>query len=394
VTTPTWLIAEREFRAYTATASFWIALAVGPLMMAAGLGLTALATAPRPPITVAVHADDPALAREAMTALAGAAAIEGRRLVPTTDAAAAPARMEVVRGAGGAIDAEFSAGFPLSASGMALIASWTDREEAARRLRAAGIEAPPPTARARVAADPGGAEGGPLSRFCLVMILWLTLTGSLGMLLQAVVRERANRALESLLAAARPWEIMLGKLGGVGAVSVLVLCAWLASAAAFAALGHDRGGVALRAIGALAAPAALARAGAIYLLAYGFYGLVTFGVGAAARDSASAQNLSRPMFAVLLAAFFAALAGAFGLAGALAWLVYIPPFTPFMLLLEPPGAMSAPAQLAAVGLLIAATAIAGVLAAGRVTLGGDRGVAKLRTRVAYGPAGGANWPGS
>src|SRR5206468_8253804 len=36
---PLWLIAGREFRAYTATASFWVALAIGPLAMSGVLGL-------------------------------------------------------------------------------------------------------------------------------------------------------------------------------------------------------------------------------------------------------------------------------------------------------------------------------------------------------------------
>jgi hypothetical protein len=94
----------------------------------------------------------------------------------------------------------------------------------------------------------------------------------------------------------------------------------------------------------------LARAAIIYPLAFAFYGLVTVAVGAAARDTAAAQNLSRPMFTVLLAAFFAALAAAGG-AGNLGFLTFLPPFTPFMLLLQAPGEMPLAGQLAAVVLL-------------------------------------------
>lgn len=47
MTSAAWLIAGREFRAYVATASFWIALAVGPLIM--GVGMMALAHKPAPP---------------------------------------------------------------------------------------------------------------------------------------------------------------------------------------------------------------------------------------------------------------------------------------------------------------------------------------------------------
>ena len=369
MTAPAWLIAEREFRAYTATASFWIALAVGPLLMAGGLGLAALAGAPAPPVAVAVGANDAALAHSARIALREAAGLEGRRYGPANGAAAA-ASLVIARGAGG-ITADFSAGFPLSASGRALVARAIERDEALRLLAATGADARPMPVLEMRSEGVLTADTGALSRFCLVMILWMTLTGSLGMLLQAVVRERTNRALEGLLAAARPWEIVAGKLAGVGAVSALVLIAWLASAGGFAAASHDAGGIVQTAIGGLADPRALARALAIYVLAYGFYGLVTVGVGASARDSAAAQNLSRPMFAVLLAAFFAALAGVSGAAGRLDWLLYVPPFTPFMLLLKAPGTLPVTSQIIAVGLLISATAVAGRLAIGRLTLSGD-----------------------
>jgi ABC-2 type transport system permease protein len=178
------------------------------------------------------------------------------------------------------------------------------------------------------------------------------------MLLQAVVRERTNRALESLLAAARPWQIVFGKLIGVGAVSLLVLGTWLGSTALLAPLTPTTGGYAGTLIHGLADPALLLRAAAVYVAAFAFYGLTTVAVGAAARDAAAAQNLSRPMFTVLLAAFFAALAAVGGGAGQLAWLVYVPPFAPFMLLLEPPGTYSLSTEVVALVLMGVATMIA------------------------------------
>jgi ABC-2 type transport system permease protein len=209
---------------------------------------------------------------------------------------------------------------------------------------------------------------GAAARFGLVMLLWLTLTGSLGMLLNAVVRERANRALEMLLGAARPVDIVFGKLVGVGAVSLLVLSVWL-GAAALAPLAPGASGPTAAVLAALGDPAVLARAGVVYVAGYAFYGLLTIAIGAAARDSAQAQNLSRPMFAVLLAAFFASLASVAGAASQLNWLVWAPPFTPFMLLLEPPSAIS-PAQLAiSLGVLAASAALCAVAAMRRLSLG-------------------------
>ena len=108
----------------------------------------------------------------------------------------------------------------------------------------------------------------------------------------------------------------------------------------------------------------LARAAAIYVLAFGFYGLTTVAIGALARDNADAQNLSRPMFATLLVVFFTAMASAAG-AHSLSWLVYLPPFTPFMLLMRPAAPMS---QAIALGLLALSTVAAGRLAIAAVSL--------------------------
>ncbi len=399
MTPPVWLIAEREFRAYAATLSFWIALAVGPLAMAGALGVAALAAAgpstPGPSTlgpAVAVVASDPAVMRSARAAVSEVAALEGRRVVLAAPGGAGT-RFIVEAGPNGLAQARFEGAPVLSPEGQALAARTVERDVAVgkiapslpfmrRDVRAADrvgnpseahgneysnalprSDSPTPALRAD---PPHKGEGGVIARFAMVMMLWLTLTGSLGMLLQAVVRERATRALESLLAAAAPWEIVFGKLAGVGAVSLLVLASWLGSAAALAPLVPGgavpgAGGVVAGVLRGLADPVGLARAGVIYILAYAFYGLVTVAVGAAARDTAAAQNLSRPMFTVLLAAFFAALAAASG-AGGLGWLVYAPPFTPFMLLLQPPGAMTLGAQLGAVALLAAGAGAAGVWA--------------------------------
>jgi ABC-type Na+ efflux pump permease subunit len=163
---------------------------------------------------------------------------------------------------------------------------------------------------------------------------------------------------------------VIGKLSGVGAVSLLVLTSWLGSAGVFAALAPGGGGLIKVVFGGMGDPLMLGRAVAIYLLAFAFYGLVTVAVGASARDSASAQNLARPMFAVLLAAFFAAITSVSG-AGDLGWLLYAPPFTPFLLLLRAPESLSLMSQVLAAGLTVLATFAAGWVAVRRVTLTGN-----------------------
>lgn len=303
---PARLIAGREFRAYTTTASFWIALAVGPLALGGALLLTG----------------------------------HGAPASPT-------ASLTLTRDSAGRTQARFSETFPVSPEGRQQVLRILEREG---RLSGPVFEA---VEKPRAPADPAA-----ISRFGLVMMLWMTLTGSLGMLLQAVVRERSNRALESLLAAARPWDIVLGKVAGVGGVSLLVVAAWLGSSLVLSGLAPSSRGIVAAVLHGLAQPVELLRAGAIYVLAFTFYGFLTVAIGARARDNADAQNLARPMFAVLLAVFFAALFSTGGARG-LDWLLYVPPFTPFMLLLGSHGPQAQVAALSGLGL---GTTIAAMLA--------------------------------
>ncbi|MDP3852257.1 ABC transporter permease [Phenylobacterium sp.] len=311
MTPPVWLIAGREFRTYTATVSFWVALLVGPLCMVAAL--LAAGAAPSAPTRAA--------------------------------------SLTLSRGADGVAEARFSQDFPLAAA---------ERTKVLRILEQGGAPIRLAPDRPSPRLDPSS-----VSRLVLVMMLWMTLTGSLGMLLQAVVRERANRALESLLAAASPWDIVFGKMAGVGGVSLVILVAWLGSSSIFAGLAPSADGLAASLLQGFGQPIQMARALGIYVLAFAFYGLVTVGVGALARDNADAQNLARPMFVILLAVFFAALACAGGGADGLAWLVYLPPFTPFMLLMQ---SYAAGVEILAVALLAIATLGAGWLACGALSL--------------------------
>jgi ABC-type Na+ efflux pump permease subunit len=86
-----------------------------------------------------------------------------------------------------------------------------------------------------------------------------------------------------------------------------------------------------------------------------------------ARDSASAQNLARPMFAILVIAFFVALASAAGgTSSAISWLLYVPVFTPFLLLLYP--VVSWATQLSLLVIMIAMSFLIARFASGLFSL--------------------------
>ena len=355
---PVLLIAEREFRTYVATLSFWLSLAVAPVLAGAAMFFS---PDPSQSLPIVIQSDNPQLVHSASLALEEAARLEGKVFVIRQGGAT----LALTERTPEMLEAVFSNNFPLSPVGRAMVEHVVERDMARRQLRGqAPFKVLPQTFAAAHEKPAGPARAGTahLSRLTAMTMLWLTLTGSLGMLLQAVARERANRALESLLAAARSWEIVAGKLMGVGAVSLLILMTWLGSAALFSSFLPAGGGLVPAILADLTRPSALLRDGLIYVCAFGFYGAATLVLGAMARDSASAQNVARPLFLVLLAAFFVALAMPDN-TGGLSWLTFVPPLTPFLLLVNSAGDVAAISQAVLLGILIAASGAMILLAA-------------------------------
>ena len=371
------LIARREILAYAAIPSFWIALAMGPILMVLG-GLAAGAASDRTaavaPRLVVIEAADAELKRIAVKALRDAAAIEGRALAVLSPHEAAPmdaARVTLSTAAHGQVTVR-TAGASLPKAAEALMRRDLERAMARDLAREAGaseqalaagdlarVEVEGPAAPARAAAS---SDLSRLSRFAIVVLLWMNLVGALGMLLQAVVRERANRALESLLASARASEIIFGKLCGVGGLSLFVLAVWLGAGALVGTsplVGSGTGMVG-HILAAFADARGLGFAAVLFVAAFAMYGSALIGLGALARDVPAAQNLSRPVFGVLLLVFFVSLAQLTG-AGT-SWLVWIPLFTPFVMLMAEPGAIGPGAMAAGLIGMAAVTVACGRLA--------------------------------
>lgn len=375
-----WLIAQREIAAYASAPSFWVALLLGPaLMLATSLVGAVMAgpgrSAPPPAQSVLLRAEDPMLRGAALAAIETVNGL-GRAKLAVQAAGSGPPADTVIDIAGARVTVR---GQALSAVAAEVLRRDLAAALQQRRLSEAGVsEAALDAARAvrvevawiKPAAAPPDAQVGPqVSRFAIVMLLWMNLIGALGMLLQAIVRERSNRALDSLLASARSGEIIFGKLLGVGVLSLFVLAAWLAAGAAVAAspLGGMGGGLQTLLLAAFKSPVALVQAGAFYLLAFAMYGSAMIGVGALARDLPAAQNLSRPIFGLLLLVFFVTLTQLSGDLAPTAWLAWVPPFTPFVILMAPPGTLPAAHILGAFVLMLLTTLAVGAAAAMALT---------------------------
>jgi ABC-2 type transport system permease protein len=366
------LIAAREIGAYASAPSFWIALLIGPLlMMVAGLAGLAGPTPGKPPAqTVAVRAADPALETITQRALSQSHTWPAPVALATEGADTV---LSVARAPSGLVELKLE-GRSLPAASSALLERDVLAALRLQALQGAGVSPQALQAvdsvRVKVLAPPAVApnpDTGPrIGRFALVMLLWMNLVGALGMLLQAIVRERSNRTLESLLASVRPSEIIFGKLLGVGALSAALLAAWLGSGAfvANSPLGGQGQGFLKLLLAGFGDPASLARAAMVYLLAFVMFGAALIGLGAAARDLPTAQNLSRPVFAVLLVVFFTALAQVTGAVACEPWMLWVPPLTPFVTLMTPPAALGATETVTAFAVM-GLTALGAAVAASR-----------------------------
>lgn len=80
--------------------------------------------------------------------------------------------------------------------------------------------------------EEGGSDGFDGSEVFLgigiAMLFFTTILGSAGYLLQSLGKEKQNRVLEVLLSSIRPWEMLVGKVLGLGLIGFIQLAVWSA----------------------------------------------------------------------------------------------------------------------------------------------------------------------
>ena len=107
------------------------------------------------------------------------------------------------------------------------------------RLRAAGatdavlaaVDAPVAVSLVTVAEE-GDAEGGALAQFGLANVLSLLIYVAIliygAMVMRGVIEEKANRIVEVIASSVRPFDLLMGKVLGIGAVGLTQLVGWAA----------------------------------------------------------------------------------------------------------------------------------------------------------------------
>lgn len=347
-------------------------------------------------VLVAVLDDDgPDTSTVAVVGSASAAVgAEARRLAPIDDRTLELRRATDVAGAeallrGGDVDAAVIDGERLLFAedvddGLAgLLQEASARTRAAEALRADGVDPtrirqaldPPPLAVDTV--DDGAEDGQEGVAFVVVLILFGQLITYGMAVATGVVEEKTSRIVEVLLATIRPWQLLWGKIVGIGLLGLgQVLLVTVAGAAAAIATGIvDATGDVLTAV---------AVAVGWYLLGYLLYACLFAVTGAIVPRQEELQSAAAPLTLAITIAYFVGFAALQSPDGIVAQIgAYVPLSSPLVM---PPliiagdvGALEIAASLA---ILVASIAVLVPLAA-RLYAGS---VLQLRTRVSLAQA--------
>lgn len=162
----------------------------------------------------------------------------------------------------------------------------------------------------RVSAEGSRREGGEAGfalAYFLFFLLYLMMLLWGNQVLQGVLEEKSSRVVEVIVSAARPFELMLGKLSGIGTAALVQFAIWMACLVALTVPGL---------VGALASlpeelqlpRVTLAQVGWVtvfFLLGLFVYSTMYAAVGAAFNNLQEAQQMaSLPTFAIIAPVFF------------------------------------------------------------------------------------------
>ena len=273
---------------------------------AAPLGLTPSVTADAAALggTARVRAIGAAAARSALDAQALDLVIEGQTGVlvrgQNTDPAAAGLAQLVAR--------DLAVQARLRAAGLP-----------AGRIRGTFAAAPAPV-RSLIPASPGGQASRAIAVLGTI-ILYLALVTYGGWVTSGVLEEKSSRVVEVILSAARPRELLAGKVIGIGLLGLGQFAA-IALAGTTAAIAVGRHLPA-------STPGAIGLIVVWFLLGYAFYCCAFAAAGAASSRQAEAPVVAGPLTLLILLGYLASLAIQSNPDGVLARITpFIPPLAP------------------------------------------------------------------
>jgi ABC-2 type transport system permease protein len=205
--------------------------------------------------------------------------------------------------------------------------------------------------------DAARAYGVPVA---VLVLMYITIMSSAPQLLNSVIEEKMSRISEVLIGSVTPFQLMMGKLAGGAAASLLLSAIYIAGGLAIAQYG---GGYA-----SAVTPAIVAWFVLFLLMALFIFGSLFVAIGAACNDLKDSQNMMTPVMLLVMLPMFTAGSVLRAPDGTLALVLsMIPTAAPFLMLLRIALQPAPPLWqiLISVGVMVA-TVVVVVWAAGKI----------------------------
>lgn len=186
------------------------------------------------------------------------------------------------------------------------------------RLQDAGVEAVSPESLLREVSlsvstvSEEGARSQELAQamsFILAVLFYMVLIIYGQMIVRSILEEKTSDIVEVMVSSIRPWELMMGKIVGVGAVGLTQIAIWSLVVVAGAIYGLTAGAGALERAGldlsAVTLPVGAILGGLVFLaLGYLLYAGLFAGAGATLSREEDAQQVVFPIVVLIIVPFF------------------------------------------------------------------------------------------
>lgn len=148
-------------------------------------------------------------------------------------------------------------------------------------------------------------EGIWVASFIIGLMIYITLTIYGQAIMAAVVEEKETRIAEILFSSARPFELMMGKLVGVGLAGLTQLGIWVTSAAALVGVAIARSGIAdLASSVPTITPVMIVYFLVFFLLGFFLYASIFALIGSMVTTVQEGGQFAFPPIMIMLAAFY------------------------------------------------------------------------------------------
>jgi ABC-2 type transport system permease protein len=202
----------------------------------------------------------------------------------------------------------------------------------------------------------------------LAFVLWSVVFSVANMLLNGVIEEKSNKILDTLLTSVSPFQMLMGKLLGVAAVSATLFVFWGALGGGLLSMAAERASDSM--LGQIAAaflePRLLVAFFVGFIAGYLMYGAIFLALGSLCESLQEAQTLLGPV-ALVLAMPMLLITPALDNPNApiIETASWIPLFTPFLLLIRAPSGLDW-IEIAGQGALMIVTVVIVMWLAARV----------------------------